>query len=218
MTVRTFSNTSGVTRGWWRAGVFGAVGVGDDAEVVPVCEHGILRPPPPRHPHHHGAADTAAAVVARADRYRRFAGIQPDGHGIWAHTQNGTETTTGSFLECDTGTEPIGRLISKLDGYARLAASGGPRYPVLFWLPSSLREKHLRRILSESPPLRGVLVATATHDSNPGERVWLPVTATIRHRLQQLPSHHGPHSAANPNWSGGHLDLTDQHPRPVHLR
>lgn len=94
----------------------------------------------------------------------------------------------------------------------------GPRYPVLFWLPTVLRERHLHQVLSDIPPPKGVLVATATHDSNPAEQVWLPVTATTRHRLHLLPSDHGPDSAANPNWSGGHLDLTDQRPRPVHLR
>jgi hypothetical protein len=74
---------------------------------------------------------------------RAFTGIRPDGHGIW--TARGT--SVGGFLECDLGSENLSRLVAKRPGYARLAAGGGPSYPVLFWLPSRARENNLQRLL-----------------------------------------------------------------------
>jgi hypothetical protein len=114
----------------------------------------------------------------------------------------------GFFLECDLGTEPLTRLTAKLPGYARLAAGGGPRYPVLFWLPGTDREAHLQRLLRQSPP--SVPVATATHDGDPAGPVWLLVDGWQRLSLGELPSNHGLETAHNPNWRDGHLDLTDQ--------
>src|SRR6266498_3321064 len=71
----------------------------------------------------------------------RFLRIKPDGHGLW--TTRGR--TVGWFLECDLGTEPLTRVMSKLEAYERLAAAGGPTYPVLFWLPNADRESHLQQ-------------------------------------------------------------------------
>lgn len=73
----------------------------------------------------------------------------------------------------------------------RLAAGGGPRYPVLFWLPSRERETNLRRHLQGATTgaapgaasllavvtAAGVTVATATHDLQPADDVWRPVDA-----------------------------------------
>jgi hypothetical protein len=123
-----------------------------------------------------------------------------------------TKSAVGFFLECDTGSEALPRLIEKLDSYARLITSGGPRYPVLFWLPNTTRENNLQRLLrtATASRLRQVTVATATHDVDPAKRVWLTTDGWQRVRLSQLPSHHGIRSATNPNWRDGHLDLTDQ--------
>jgi DNA-binding Lrp family transcriptional regulator len=144
-----------------------------------------------------------------------FLGIQPDGHLLWA----AGGATVGAFVEVDLATEDLARVGQKLVGYARLMASGGPRYPVLFWLPSRQREINLRRHLTAISATSGrgggtagavtVPVATATHDSDPAGEVWLPVTSWRRVRLVDLPGgqDHGPDSAYNPNWTGGHLDL-----------
>src|SRR2546423_10602302 len=78
----------------------------------------------------------------------RFLRIRPDGHGLW--TTRGR--TVGWYLECDLGTEPLTRVMSKLEAYERLAASGGPTYPVLFWLPNVDRESHLQQALRRQLP------------------------------------------------------------------
>jgi len=136
----------------------------------------------------------------------RFSGIHPDGHGLW---QAGTGTI-GFFLEYDTGTEDLPRLVEKLGGYERLARSGGPTYPVLFWLHSPDRESHLHQrlagVASRCP------IATATrHPTSPGPAgpTWAVVGHDVDSRihLHQLDSHHGPDSARNPNWRGGRLTL-----------
>jgi Replication-relaxation len=134
----------------------------------------------------------------------RFPGIAPDGHGVW--TAHGH--TVGIFVECDLGTENLPRLTAKLPGYARLAAAGGPTYPVLFWLGSSQRETNLQKLLRADPP--PVPVATATQDGDPAGPVWLPADGWQRLPLHELPSDHGPHVANNANWRDGYLDLTDQ--------
>lgn len=134
----------------------------------------------------------------------KFMRIRPDGHGLW--TSRGR--TVGWFLECDMGTEPLTRVIGKLEAYERLAASGGPRYPVLFWLPGAERESHLQQALRQRLPQ--VPVATATHEADPAEAVWLPVDGWQRVSLPDLPSDHGRNAAGNPNWVDGQLDLTGQ--------
>jgi hypothetical protein len=167
---------------------------------------------------HHPARSTPtaarpgqAAQAVRVQRWwsertatARFPGIQPDGHGLW--TAHGA--TVGYFLEVDLGSENLARLVGKLPGYARLAAAGGPTYPVLFWLGSPEREANLQQLLRADPPQ--VPVATATHDTDPASAVWLPVDGWQRLRLDELPCDHGPHVAGNPNWVDGRLDLSDQ--------
>ncbi|MEU7176433.1 replication-relaxation family protein [Micromonospora tulbaghiae] len=84
--------------------------------------------------------------------------IRPDGHGIW--TTHGAQLPF--FLEYDTGTEPLTELMRKLIGYTQLAAAGGPRWPVLFWLHSATRAHHLHQHLTTTPLT--VPVATASRD------------------------------------------------------
>ncbi|MDI5936856.1 replication-relaxation family protein [Micromonospora sp. DH15] len=122
---------------------------------------------------------------------RQFRTITADGHGLWSVA----DTTVGFFLEADTGTEPLGRVVAKLDRYAQLTRRGGPRYPVLFWLGSARREEHLHRLLTGDVPC-----ATATHTTDPAEAVWLPAGATGRVPLTELPSDHGQPVADNPNF------------------
>lgn len=145
---------------------------------------------------------------ARLDRWwseslttKQFRTITADGHGLWSVG----DAMVGFFLEADTGTEPLGRVVAKLDRYAQLIRRGGPRYPVLFWLGSEHREEHLHRLLGGRG--RDVPVATATHASDPAEAVWLPAGATGRVRLDELPSDHGQPVAENPNYDDGDFIL-----------
>ncbi|WP_205752498.1 replication-relaxation family protein [Cryptosporangium phraense] len=116
-----------------------------------------------------------------------LAGIRPDGHGVW--TADGR--TVGFFLEHDNGTEPLSVVRRKLGAYTRLA-NGGPRYPVLFRVPSAAREANLLDALADERPTP-MPVATSTHDRHPAEQSWL-LAANPHHRwaLHELPSDHGP--------------------------
>jgi hypothetical protein len=97
---------------------------------------------------------------------------RPDGHGIWTETN----AVVPFFLEFDTGTEDLGRLVDKIDGYEDLARVTRRSWPVLFWLHSAVRERHLQQRLAEYE--WRVLIATAarddaTHTSRcPADAVW----------------------------------------------
>ncbi|MBF9134714.1 replication-relaxation family protein [Plantactinospora sp. S1510] len=119
-------------------------------------------------------------------------GIRPDGHGVWTVGDH----STGFFLEHDNDTENLARVVAKLRGYERLT-SFGPRYPVLFWVPSRRREASLLGVLAglrtASP------IATAVHGPDPAGRVWTLVSdPTHRRYLHELPSDHGPDAVTNP--------------------
>lgn len=131
--------------------------------------------------------ETAAAYGRR---------IRPDGHGVWTEQSR----SVGFFLEYDTGTEPLTRLVTKLGAYRRLRGDGGPAYPVLFALPTRLREQHLHRRLVEAPT-PGLAVATTSPESgtDPTQGVWRLV-GNGRHRLRlaELPGTHGHANPLNP--------------------
>jgi DNA-binding CsgD family transcriptional regulator len=122
--------------------------------------------------------------------------IHPDGHGLWqapqpqddgtaaASVDTGTEepATVGFWLEHDTGSMPLTRLIAKLEAYRRLQDAGGPPYPVLMWLPSHQREQHLHDALSATSLYQEVTVATAVHTSGrggPASSVWALAPWTV---------------------------------------
>jgi hypothetical protein len=131
--------------------------------------------------------------------------VRPDGHGVWRDH----DTTAGFYLEHDRGTEPIGRLITKLEPYRRLRRDGGPGYPVLFWLPATARETNLHARLAEAP-LAGLAVATAARDAadHPAEAVWrLAGNGRRRMRLAELPNQPGRPGPYNPGPA-----TPDQHP------
>jgi hypothetical protein len=129
---------------------------------------------------------------------------RPDGYGRWHEPAPGAGVArTDFFLEYDTGTENLTRLLGKLAGYAALAARTHITTPVLFWLPSARREAALRARLAGPPPggiqaaraaaIPGVPVATATPASasgpaGPAGPAWLLAGSTgPRRPLSQLP-------------------------------
>ncbi|MEU8001542.1 replication-relaxation family protein [Catellatospora sp. NPDC049111] len=121
--------------------------------------------------------------------------VRPDGHGVWTE---GT-ASVGFFVEYDTGTEPIGRLLDKLPAYRQLRDDGGPDYPVLFVLHSPVREQHLHQRLSAG---LGTTVTVATTSpqagSDPAAAVWQVVGDGRRRRLADLPGSHGQTGPINP--------------------
>jgi hypothetical protein len=98
--------------------------------------------------------------------------VRPDGYGVWAEH----DKAVPFFLEYDTGREQLSVLYAKLAGYRELFATIGRLWPVLFWLPSAARERHLRQLLAERRP--PALVATGARDSaalaglSPADQVW----------------------------------------------
>lgn len=110
--------------------------------------------------------------------------VRPDGFGRWTETGR----TVEFFLEYDTGTETIARVVHKLNGYTDLATGSGIWTPTLLWLPSPNREAEIRRALGT--PL--VPVATASGlITDPAAAVWLPIGAGesgYRVRLARLGS------------------------------
>lgn len=112
--------------------------------------------------------------------------VRPDGYGLWGED----DREVAFFLEYDTGTEPIRVLTGKLVGYARLFATLGRSWPVLFWLHSAVRERNLRQRLADLPSL--VPIATGTRDDiafrrpTPAEQVWTDQGIGDRRRLIDL--------------------------------
>ncbi|MBL7261362.1 replication-relaxation family protein [Paractinoplanes lichenicola] len=117
----------------------------------------------------------------------RIPKVRPDGHGIFTER----ERRVPFYLEHDTGTEPLPVLVDKLDAYEDLAVATGRVYPVLFWLHSSLRERHLHQRLTDARIRHPV--ATAARDRaarmNPAEAIWwLHGRPGPLQRLTQLPA------------------------------
>jgi len=79
--------------------------------------------------------------------------VRPDAYAVWVEG----DTRLPFCFEYDTGTETLGRLAQKLDGYARLAQAVGHATWVLFAFPSPGRHTAARRVLAHPQ----VPVATA---------------------------------------------------------
>jgi hypothetical protein len=129
---------------------------------------------------------------------------RPDGYGRW---HDGVRQLD-FFLEYDTGTEPLHRLLAKIGDYITLAEMTGITHtPVLFALPSPSREQHLH---ARTSPTTCPLIATTTPHAlqmagGPAGPAWKPITPVAdptRRRLADL----GPsraESAGTPMGSGG---------------
>jgi hypothetical protein len=144
------------------------------------------------HAHARGSAGTAELVRWWSEQHATAAfrtalsQIRPDGHGIW---RTGT-ALTAFFVEHDRGTEDVPRVLRKLVQYAKCAADGGPRYPVLLWVPDRRREANLLRRLAELPNTP-MPVATAVHRGDPAGPVWaLAGDPGPRLHLHELPGQH----------------------------
>jgi hypothetical protein len=115
--------------------------------------------------------------------------VRPDAAGVWA--EHGRHVPL--WLEVDRGTEPLPRVLDKLTGYRQLADVGLFR-PVLFVLPSTVRERHLHAHPGMYPagPAGGLVVATTATDHlmtaghGPADAVWLLPGNGRRVRLIEL--------------------------------
>lgn len=96
--------------------------------------------------------------------------VRPDAYGTWR--QNGEAVEF--FLEWDRGSETLGRLVAKLDGYERFESERGASASVLFAFPSARREAAARRALAGAT----VPVATAVvgASAGPHHAVWLALS------------------------------------------
>lgn len=128
---------------------------------------------------------------------------RPDAYGRWTETTPGAQgpATVDFFLEHDTGSVTLAKVAAKLNGYEALAEATGITTPVLFWLPNTRRETHLRALLGTPP----VPVATAVHTpadattGGPAGPVWLPAGQDgPRRRLTDLATSAPPSSATGP--------------------
>lgn len=109
--------------------------------------------------------------------------VQPDAFGRWREGEVWCEF----FLEFDTGSEPLHRLIGKLAGYTEIARAADVCSPVLFWLLTPGREQHLHDLILSSDV--AVPVATAVGDpagADVAGRSWRPVFAQGRYTLADL--------------------------------
>ena len=109
--------------------------------------------------------------------------VRPDGFARWREGEAWCEF----FLEYDTGTEPLGRLVDKLPGYNDLMHTADTCSPVLYWLRTPGRADHLRRLLHQKDI--AVPVAYAAGDpasSDIAGRVWQPAFASPRLTLAEL--------------------------------
>lgn len=131
--------------------------------------------------------------------------VRPDAYGRWRQDAQ----TIDFFLEYDTGSEPLDRVVRKLDGYAALTQVSRVVTPVLFWVQGERREANLRRKLVQHPAQAFVPVATGNPsalvgpvDDGPAGEKWLPSDAEgPRLRLAGLASHWpslGPQEVAAP--------------------
>lgn len=135
---------------------------------------------------------------------------KPDAYGRWYER----DLAIDFFLEYDNGTEPLDRVIAKLNGYARLAESSGIVTPVLFLVPGERRETNLRQKLARHPAHQVVPIATGNRsvlagqvDEGPAGALWMPIESAIeRRRLAELAlawSNLGPMRQPVPNEPNG---------------
>ncbi|WP_042436807.1 replication-relaxation family protein [Streptacidiphilus albus] len=137
---------------------------------------------------------TAAAWWSELRCERTFGDlIHPDGYGRLSHRDH----SSAFFVEYDTGTEALTRLLAKLDDYREAARALAGRPLVLFTLHSARREQNLHHRLTGHPALTEVAVATTARDTpadgrethHPAEAVWLPAgRPSHRTRLLDLPA------------------------------
>jgi protein involved in plasmid replication-relaxation len=110
--------------------------------------------------------------------------VRPDGYGRWREHARRIDF----FVEYDTGTQPLHRLLTKIADYTALAEMTAiTTTPVLFALPNPTREQHLHTRASTTAAIP--LVATTNQHTldnlgGPGATTWLPLTSRSQTRTR----------------------------------
>ncbi len=115
----------------------------------------------------HPDAELLAWLSERACAERWGHVVRPDGYGHWRDPTGEVDF----FLEYDTGTEPLERLLAKVDAYTELATATEIDTPVLLWLPGPGREAAFHQALGR--PAVTLATATARLAGHPAGQVWL---------------------------------------------
>ncbi|NKQ57321.1 hypothetical protein HFP15_31090 [Amycolatopsis sp. K13G38] len=106
--------------------------------------------------------------------------VRPDGYARWR--EHGREIE--GFIEWDTGSYHLSRVVSKLPGYAELATTSRIVTPLLICFTTAQREAHARRLLAEhlrtQPRPQDLPIATTTAEhlertATASADVWLPL-------------------------------------------
>ena len=108
--------------------------------------------------------------------------VQPDARLIWTEGDRSVE----ALLEYDRGTEPHHRLLTKLDGYARLEQDRGVSCWVLLAFTSARREAAVRRTLHTHAVDVPVATTSVTPTAAPAEPLWRPLAGDPAVRLIDL--------------------------------
>ena len=129
--------------------------------------------------------------------------VRPDGHGVWVEAGR----VVSFWLEYDTGSEQLARLVEKITGGYALLTSTPLAYPVLFWLPSTAREDHLHALLTRTGAGGAVTVATAATDhaagASPAGPVWRVAGRNGgRVRLAEIPATVQATIGGGSSWAG----------------
>lgn len=151
--------------------------------------------------HHGGQLVAWWSTAMCADRFGTEA--LPDGYGHWREPAgNGTTLDCLFFLEHDTGTENLDRLVNKIDRYATMLSRLTEPPIVLFRFLSAERERNARTAFIEHGTTAtrrwdslDIPIATATLDAtinpdivSPADALWLrlPSNNSRRTRLAHL--------------------------------
>jgi hypothetical protein len=130
--------------------------------------------------HAHARRHRDGTAVAQWWPERRCAALwgdltRPDAYGRWVQPGTGDPQELDFFLEYDTGSETLRRVLDKLAGYTALAESTGISTLVLFWLPSRAREVNLRKLLgTPETPVATAVHTPSTDPEGPAGPIWLP--------------------------------------------
>ncbi len=100
----------------------------------------------------------------------------PDGYGVWRDAGGDVEF----YAEVDRGTETVGRVVSKIDGYEALLDATQVNRWVLFLFPNRRRETEFRRRLASTR----VRIATAAIDGTGA--AWASVESEARLWIREL--------------------------------